>query len=138
MIVSVFRKLVVSDLHVSLKPSEIRMLVMLRMNRRIHGVHEENLPKHTCRNSRTLMPSIIFFWIPQHRSCPVLATPSLQKKISEFKALRNLKQRCRGIDCEKCQRKGATMFFRYVGCGRQNIAVIKVKLCRYFMTLRGK
>ena len=26
-------KLVVSDLHVSLKPSEIRMLVMLRMNR---------------------------------------------------------------------------------------------------------
>ena len=36
-------KLVVSDLHVSLKPSEIRMLVMLRMN----GVHQENLPKHT-------------------------------------------------------------------------------------------
>ena len=34
-----FVKLVVSDLHVSLKPSEIRM-VMLRMN---HG----NLPKHT-------------------------------------------------------------------------------------------
>ena len=31
--VSAFRKLVVSDLHVSLKPSEIRMLVMLRMNR---------------------------------------------------------------------------------------------------------
>ena len=40
-------KLVVSDLHVSLKPREIRMLVMLRMNGRIHGVHEENLPKHT-------------------------------------------------------------------------------------------
>ncbi len=36
-------KLVVSDLHISLKPSEIRILVMLR----IHGVHEENLPKHT-------------------------------------------------------------------------------------------
>ena len=30
-------KLVVSDLHVSLKPSEIRMLVMLRMN---HGFME--------------------------------------------------------------------------------------------------
>ena len=39
-------KLVVSDLHVSLKPKEIRMLVMLRMNHEFMEslVHEGQLP----------------------------------------------------------------------------------------------
>ena len=46
-------KLVVSDLHVNVKPSEIRMLVMLRMNR---GFMRKTYPTHPCQNSRPLMP----------------------------------------------------------------------------------
>ncbi len=41
-------KLVVSDLHVSLKAEEIRMLVMSAPDEsRVHGVHEGELPGHS-------------------------------------------------------------------------------------------
>jgi hypothetical protein len=46
-------KLVVSDLHVSLKPSEIWMLVMLRMNHGFMEYMRKLTQTHPCRNSRT-------------------------------------------------------------------------------------
>ena len=48
-------KLVVSDLHVSLKTDEIRTLVMLRMNREFMEYMRRLTQTHLCRNSSQLM-----------------------------------------------------------------------------------
>ena len=45
-------KLVVSDLHVSLKPSEIRMLVMLRMNHRFMEYMRKTYPNKSLSEFR--------------------------------------------------------------------------------------